>query len=268
MTDHAHRPNAGTPTPPNDRTPAPDRRVLACLLAAGGLAAVSGPAQAGTVYSGLLNQDLELDPSTGCGPEELNCLNVLPFSIGDHPNFLAWAHGYDSFNYSVVTSGGAVIVSEQPSVNFYSEATPAPGSDVGLATLFNSGDIIGPDMALKPFKGAILTTINNEDALVGNWLGESGYVGMSLAGATEDPSDDLYGYVQLTVPGTFEPGSTLRLVDWRYSDVPGAAIEAGQCGAVPEPSVPSLMLLGLGAAGLAGWRRRRAAQRAAFAQAA
>jgi hypothetical protein len=81
--------------------------------------------------------------------------------------------------------------------------------------------------------------------------GNTGYVGFKFDPDGTAGIQTLYGWVQMTVGGTtFGNG---KIVAWAYEDS-GSAIRAG---AIPEPN--SLLLLALGAAGVASWRRRAAA---------
>jgi len=78
--------------------------------------------------------------------------------------------------------------------------------------------------------------------------GNTGYIGFKFDPDGIAGTQTFFGWVQMTVGGdTFGNG---KVVAWAYENT-GAAIQAG---AVPEPS--SIVLLALGAAGVASWRRR------------
>ncbi len=69
----------------------------------------------------------------------------------------------------------------------------------------------------------------------------------------------LYGWADMTADVAH---GTITINDWAYNDTPGGAIAVGQTSSpttVPEPSTASLLLIGLGAAGVRSWRRRKQA---------
>ena len=52
--------------------------------------------------------------------------------------------------------------------------------------------------------------------------------------------------------------SELQITEWAYCDANGCSITTGDTGAsVPEPAPASLLLLGMGAAGVARWKKRK-----------
>lgn len=68
-----------------------------------------------------------------------------------------------------------------------------------------------------------------------------------------DGIDQFYGYSNWNVNFT---NRSVTITDWYYNDVADAAIHVTS---VPEPSTASLALIGMGAAGVRAWRRRRKA---------
>lgn len=53
-------------------------------------------------------------------------------------------------------------------------------------------------------------------------------------------------------------GSDFQITEWAYCDADGCSITTGDTGAsVPEPAPASLLLLGMGAAGVARWKKRK-----------
>jgi hypothetical protein len=100
----------------------------------------------------------------------------------------------------------------------------------------------------------------------GNFQGVTdGYIGVAF----QDGAKTLYGWIEVSDSGSAVaaqyPSDSFTIVGFAYDNT-GASINAGEMpAAVPEPS--SLVLLGLGGAGLAAWavrnRRRAAAASAA-----
>lgn len=85
------------------------------------------------------------------------------------------------------------------------------------------------------------------------WTGKTGYVGFKHSVSNN------YGWLKFTVNAD---ATQVTLDAMAYNDIAGEAILAGQISAIPEPAT-SAVLLGLGAAGLAAYRRRKHIERAA-----
>jgi hypothetical protein len=68
-------------------------------------------------------------------------------------------------------------------------------------------------------------------------------------------NNDRFGWIRIT--GGSASGFPATVVDWAYEDS-GAGIQTG-AGVVPEPNSLALGCLAAGAAGLAAWRKRKAA---------
>ena len=54
----------------------------------------------------------------------------------------------------------------------------------------------------------------------------------------------------------FVSETEMQITEWAYCDVDGCTIDVGETPAsVPEPTIPALLLLGMGAAGVARWKK-------------
>ena len=116
----------------------------------------------------------------------------------------------------------------------------------GYARALNAGDMIGP------------TGTFNSDIILSDTAGNGNfptdgatfkYLGVEFTDPSNRTQTD-YGWIQAST--TVNPSETIEVAGWAY-DNSGAAIAAGQ---TPEPSF--VALLGLGAAGLALFRHRKA----------
>jgi len=85
------------------------------------------------------------------------------------------------------------------------------------------------------------------------WAGNTGYVGFKRL------VSNTYGWLKFSVNAD---ASAVTLLAIAYNDAAGGGITAGQISSIPEPAT-SAALLGLGAAGLAAYRRRKQIARAA-----
>ena len=81
--------------------------------------------------------------------------------------------------------------------------------------------------------------------------GEPGFAGIRF---TTGPGNPHLGWIRLSVSISELSAVSVTAIDWAYNDVVGAPINAG---AIPEPSIKSMMLVALGSAGVLAWRRRR-----------
>lgn len=85
------------------------------------------------------------------------------------------------------------------------------------------------------------------------------YIGFEFNGA----GGAHFGWAQVNL----DPfNGIVTIQNWAYNDTPGGAVVAGDVGSgsgggssVPEPTVMSLLLLGLGAGGVRAWRRQKRA---------
>jgi hypothetical protein len=198
-------------------------------------------ADAAVIYSGV--QNITASVGAGLGTDEANLdFNIAPgieFSI-----FVKRDHGLDSTQHGSVGIRGLgynAVLSQ-----FSMAKQMAPLSAISAS----AGGFIGGGLA-----GILHTAVNNA-AGAGQWdESEVGIAGLKIVNG----ANTYYGWVRLAWADTDDDvyPNTLTAIDWAYNDTPGAAILAGDTGAVPEPSRALLALAGLGAMALR--RRRKAA---------
>ena len=87
-------------------------------------------------------------------------------------------------------------------------------------------------------------------------VGQPGYFGFRFS-PSANGVDWLYGWGTMTIDLAAPEGTGYQITSAYYDDILNEPILAGDTGVIPEPS--SIALIALGAAGIAGWRRRRAA---------
>lgn len=226
-----------------------ERQLKACALAAGALH--GGGAMAAPIeWSGLINQAVPIDAAL----VQLNIGGLNTFQLGWSPQ--------SSYMDAIIGASAGFGVATPDAKSSLAANLPAGSSVAGsnfsqnaqkiLARYYLPGDPGNPPGS--PYLGQWNADTNG-----------TGYAGLLLTLLGEQH----YGWMQISVPANIADGSNLTgqitLVDWAYCTVPGPTINAGQtsgeCGTraeVPAPAVPALLLIGMGAAGLAQWRRRHA----------
>jgi hypothetical protein len=131
----------------------------------------------------------------------------------------------------------------------------------GLALALSAGFSVGPTLASGVF-GVLYGLMSNNGAN-GNFASTTAYMGFQFPGDTGTPGTQ-YGWAKVRVNNVSATQVQLKILEWAYDDS-GAAISVGDTGgggaspvsaSLPENLAP-LTLLGLGAAGLAAFRRRR-----------
>ncbi len=143
-------------------------------------------------------------------------------------------------------------------------AVVAKRSDGFLRSPLAEGASIGPG---RQFVGTAslasnhLNTILNLHVTGGPWANKTGYLGFEFK--CQSGTGTCFGWAKLKVTASTAKGETGFISSFAYDTVAGQAIDAGQTSSatVAEPGEATLMLLGLGALGLAEFRRRRVAQR-------
>jgi hypothetical protein len=113
--------------------------------------------------------------------------------------------------------------------------------------LLNAGDSISAANSFLPPNALVDSYLayNSGGGAVGDWAGgNTGYIGFQI----NTGADIHYGWIEVRVDADNAGGEIVR---YGIEDVAGATAQV-----VPEPG--SLALLAVGAAGLLGWRQRRA----------
>lgn len=189
---------------------------VAAVAAVGG---VANTAEAGIVYSGVVNLPIA---ATTNGLY----LNVVTGAINEPGNTGgASVPGWDINPWGSTT------------LNFFNPAAPAGGvyaATAGVVNKYVGGEIVGP--------------ANTWGTTNTNWnpAPQSGFIGFRFQNEANG-NQIHYGWAQIVTTST----TSRTLVAYAYEDVAGGTITVG---AVPTPG--SLALLAVGAAGLVGRRRR------------
>jgi hypothetical protein len=128
-------------------------------------------------------------------------------------------------------------------------ASASVGGYFSSIAKLNQGASIGPALTFSSNNG---TLAENTTPAYGRWngLAESGYLGLRMPSG---PSSYIYGWANITVNSDY----SITLNSFGYADAPDEAVVAPD----PTPEPASIVLLALGAAGIAAWRRKTAAAR-------
>lgn len=206
-----------------------DRHFVACsaAAAAASVGVVQQQTEAAIVYSGVVNINI---PSTTAGV-------YLNFQSGVNNPSPALVPGWDVNPWSSTTlnyfnpaapAGGVYVIGGGTGT---SVANLAPGTLISAASTYGSGG--------ASTTGLLPHVLNSSDNLVG------------IRFQNEANGNQIhYGWMRISLSGSLSAQPRM-IVEYAYEDQAGVGIQAG---AIPTPG--SLALLALGAAGLAGRRRR------------
>jgi hypothetical protein len=251
-------------------------KTLATLTAAGGAALVlAHDAHAAIQSSGPVGQ-LLFRPGTPTSGAAFQ-FTTLQFDLdvdGNNDFVLGWGRQWYS-----ETPGGATVSATRSALllsawngNFIGDGNqiqlPTTGGGTTAATFarnFSAGSPVPPD----PVPGKQLAVLNARDPSgpLGNFQAGEGIVGVQFTNNTNEGQFDSassythYGWIKVDTTG--QNDGSVTVVDWAYETTPNAAIAAA---AVPEPGTFALCLLGMGAAGVQAWRRRKKAALAGGAE--
>jgi len=137
-------------------------------------------------------------------------------------------------------------------VNFYkgSAGTLRWYYNTGVEAVFNASSRVAALNAGVLVDGS--SALGTYQTMVPEYADATAFMGLKFFDSSNNP---LYGWIR--VSGGPTTGFPATIVDWAYEDS-GAGILTGAT-MVPEPSSVALGCLAAGAAGLAAWRKRKAA---------
>src|SRR5579864_6850508 len=124
------------------------------------------------------------------------------------------------------------------------------------AVQFNAGSSIGPAGAGQNYVSHPAQAVD----LLGSTEDVTSFFGLEFNLSGVGPN---FGWVEVERNFTASGSGANEVVTvkgYAYETQTNTDIQAGNMGVTPEPATSSLMLLGLGAAGLAAWRKRKAAK--------
>jgi hypothetical protein len=231
-----------TPVLPEQLDSQLNRHFLACSAFVGTAVMMTGSnADASVVYSGIRNinvpttngtggiyLDLTLPGSSfipsGSGTGAAEGLNTL--LPGWDVNFYKTGGGNLRWYYPKV--GGVQLTHAIYNASHHVAA-------LGSGVMVNGSSLLGTYQTMVP-----------------EFTGTTAFMGVEFLNASNNP---LFGWIRIS--GGPTAGIPATIVDWGYENS-GAGILTG-AGIVPEPSSLALGCLAAGAAGLAAWRKRKAA---------
>ncbi len=221
-----------------------EKRWYAYAVAGAGALMAAPSAHGAIVYSGLLNTTVTVSCNTNT-----NC----PLDGSTIPVSLAGADGNFSLNGHVSSSLWQVHFNTGANT----PGTLGSGGANGLTHEFAGGQSIGP------LGGFSFNNVNHTLNTEGTWDSADGFIGLEFHLSTDPlPTDQNFAWAHIQtsfINSTTNESITITLVDFAYESSPGVAIFAGVTGVTPEPATAGLALLGLGACGLAAWRKRKQA---------
>ena len=201
-----------------------ESRLARYALATGALLGVPATAGASVVYSGLTALSVD------SGHTSVN-INLNPGMDAIPDLTVTWATAGFSNSVSVTPAG----------TNGLNVGPLSLGSAITLGNTTSGATTLTAKNCCVTYSGPWSGLAN----------GSSAYLGVRFDASGQDH----LGWVQITVNN--RDTSSLQVDGYAYNDVAGAPINAGDLGAVPEPT--SLLLFASGAAGVLALRRRRKA---------
>jgi hypothetical protein len=136
-------------------------------------------------------------------------------------------------------------------VNFYKGTSALRWwYNTGVYAVFNASHHVAALGAGVMVNGSSL--LGTYQAMTPEFTGTTAFMGVEFPNAS---NTELFGWIRII--GGSTAGIPATIVDWAYEDS-GAGILTG-AGIIPEPSSLALGCLAAGAAGLAAWRKRKAA---------
>ena len=136
-------------------------------------------------------------------------------------------------------------------VNFYRGSTALRWwYNTGVYAVFNASDHVAALGAGVMIDGS--SSLGTFQTMTPEFTGTTAFMGVEFPNAS---NTELFGWIRIAGGSTL--GIPATIVDWAYEDS-GAGILTG-AGLIPEPSSLALGCLAAGAAGLAAWRKRKAA---------
>lgn len=176
------------------------------------------------------------------------------FTVSTSQTSVSWdvdGGGTSDFNFTFVQNYPDILANRQNLNNAW--VKPSTGGSSGVAPLAE-GFTVGPALAANQFQTGQQAFFIFSGTVQGDLNAGDQYVGFRF-----DVSGQIhYGWARITLTEGNSSTANLTMHEWAYEGTPGTAI---QVGAVPEPAstTTALSLLSLGAAGVAAYRRHRAA---------